>query len=225
MIDLKEQSKLFNLIGKELKEKTEVIAIGGTAMMLYGVKELTKDIDIVTTKKQDFDVVKKALENIGFKEKELFKVNTKYAEVEVDKPIFLVQSDKRIDLFLNKIICFKMTDTMQDRIEKVYEYNNLIIKVVAPEDIILLKCATDRAGDRKDAFDMIYRFNIKWDIIVNEAEHQAEVGQDVFLVYLFDFLEELYEDFKADIPRDVIKKIRKIAERQMIDVLAKKKKK
>ena len=38
MIGLEEQLSLFKLIGTELRKRTEVLVIGGSAMLFYGAK-------------------------------------------------------------------------------------------------------------------------------------------------------------------------------------------
>ena len=63
---------------------------------------------------------------------------------------------------------------------------------------------------------------LRWKTIFDESIHQTEIGKDIFPVYLYDFLLELKEDLKADIPDNVIKEIRKIGERAMEKVLRKK---
>ena len=47
MINITDQNELFNLIGAKLDEKVECLAIGGSAMMFYGAKTETKDVDLV----------------------------------------------------------------------------------------------------------------------------------------------------------------------------------
>ncbi|MFO8016222.1 MAG: nucleotidyltransferase, partial [Candidatus Woesearchaeota archaeon] len=141
-----------------------------------------------------------------------------------DKQVMYELDNARVDLFLKEVICFKITDSILERIKEVHEFGNLIVKVVAPEDIILLKCATERKKDRYDALELIKRFNINWKTIIKESEHQTEIGEDVFPVYLYDFLMELKEDMKAEVPDHVLKEIRKIGERRMEEVLKRGKK-
>lgn len=219
MIDLKEQEELFKLIGNRLKERVECFVIGGSAMMYYGIKINTKDIDLVFDNEKSKDLVLNLLLNLGYKEKTTFLLYPRKKNV----PALLEFGESRIDLFSEKIISFKLTETIKNRIQKVYEYNNLIIKIVRLEDIILMKSATERAGDRIDAKAILEKFNINWDIIINESLNQTRVGEHIFPVFLFDFLEELKEDLKADIPQTVLTKIRKIAEAEMIKFLKKKK--
>jgi hypothetical protein len=215
MINFDEQARLFTLIGTELEERTECILIGGSAMLFYNAKEITKDIDIVAMDKKAFGRIKNVLERIGFSEKKLLTIFKHYELVEEDKvkPVIMQLKDTRIDLFLKKVICFEITDSIIERISEVHEFGNLIIKIISPEDIILLKCATDREKDRLDALELVKRFNIKWDAIIKESIRQTELEETVFPVYLYDFLLELKENFKADIPEKVIDEVFDVSEK------------
>jgi len=222
MVKINEQTQLFEIIGAELKEKIECYVIGGSAMMFYGAKEDTKDVDLVFLKNKDLEKVKKILEKINFKDKkELVKIFRRY-EDKKNRPIMMVGKEgERVDLFFKEIITFKMSNSIVKRVTETHEFNNLLVKVVSPEDIILLKCATEREKDRFDALSLIEKFNINWNVIIEEAVNQTRLESYLFPVYLYDFLEELKEDFKAEIPKEVLKEIRKISE----DLLVKKLKK
>jgi len=222
MVNLKEQTDLFELIGKELKEKVECFVIGGSAMMFYGAKDNTKDVDLVFLDKKELEQVKKALFQAGFEEKKsLVKIFRHYKDNHKYKPIIIVRNQDRFDLFLKEVICFKISNTIIERIKESHEFNNLVIKVVSPEDIILLKSATERAKDRIDALNLIKKFDINWDIIIKESIHQTKLKKYLFPVFLFDFLYELKEDFKADIPKYIINKIRDISEKLLVEKLKK----
>ncbi|MBI2106862.1 nucleotidyltransferase [Candidatus Woesearchaeota archaeon] len=210
MIELNQQNDLFKNVGEKLKKKIECYVIGGSAMMYYGMKGSTKDIDLVFEHENDRNEVINSLKILGYEERKS-KVKVLYFKKK-NTPILLEREEVRFDLFLNKIISTVLSDSMKDRIEMIYEYNNLIIKVLAPEDLIITKCATERAGDRKDALEIIRLAKINWEIIIKESIYQAEVTPYLFPVFLFDFLYELKEDLKADIPKEVLNKIRKISE-------------
>ncbi|MBI5871491.1 nucleotidyltransferase [archaeon] len=220
MTTFDDQIELFKAISSRLDEKVECLLIGGSAMLFYGAKKSTKDIDLVLLQKEGFNRLKETLKKLGFREKYFIYKHQKAAE----KSLFLEDKEgRRIDLFLKEVVCFNISKTILSRIKEVHEFGNLIVKVIAPEDIILLKCATERAGDRADALELMKKLNIDWGIVINEAAHQTSLGKFVFPVLLDDFLEDLREDFKADIPKEVIKKLRKIAEKQIIDYMKKKK--
>ena len=216
MVDVKEQNDIFGLIGRKLKRKIECFVIGGSAMMYYNVKENTKDIDVVFLNEKDRMEIENILRKEDFTER-----NTRFLyHRKKNVPILLQKYDMRFDLFLRDIICFWLSDEMIERVEKVYEFGDLIVKVVSLEDIVLLKCATERAGDRADVKEIIEKVGIKWDVITEEVVRQTK-DREIFSVFLYDFLMELKEDLKVDIPKEVIKKVRTIGEREMVKRLGK----
>jgi hypothetical protein len=218
MIGIEEQIELFKLIGQQLKKKIECIAIGGSAMLFYGFKSATKDIDLVFLCKKDMKNFMKILENIGFTRTS---INSEKYTNQKHHPILCHRKDIRIDIFCEKVFSFTISQKVLERIKEKHEFENLIIDIISPEDIILLKSVTDRAGDREDVLNIIKKFKINWDIIINESIWQMKNSEKAFPVYLFDFFEEL-KDQKADIPTDVIKKLRKISEDEILKFLSKK---
>src|SRR3989344_75687 len=226
MVNIGGQEELFKVIGRELNRRIECYAIGGSAMMFYQAKADTQDVDLVFLEKGDLEKIKKILERIGcIDKKELVKIFRRYKDNK-NRPIMMAgKNNERFDLFFKEIITFEMSDTIAGRVKEVHEFNNLIVKIISPEDIILLKCATEREKDRYDALTLMEKFDIKWNIIIDEAVNQTKLESYLFPVYLYDFLEELKEDFKAEIPRDVLRKIRKISEDLLEERLRKKKRK
>ena len=113
MVKINEQTQLFEIIGAELEEKIECYVIGGSAMMFYGAKEDTKDVDLVFLKNKDLEKVKKILEKINFKDKkELVKIFRRY-EDKKNRPIMMVGKEgERVDLFFKEIITFKMSNSI-----------------------------------------------------------------------------------------------------------------
>ena len=53
--------------------------------------------------------------------------------------------------------------------------------------------------------------------------HQTELDKPLFVVFLYEFLLELKDDFKADIPEDVLKELLRMSEREMVKRLKRKK--
>ena len=70
--------------------------------------------------------------------------------------------------------------------------------------------------------ELIKRFNVNWSIITKEAINQTELDKPLFVVFLYEFLLELKEDFKADIPDEVLKSLLKMSEKEMVKRLKKK---
>ena len=212
MINQNEQISLFKIIGTQLKKKVECIAIGGSAMMFYGLKLATKDVDLVFLKKEDLDAVKNVLYDSGFNERKNIKG---IFRDENGKPIMMEGKETRFDLFLNEVIGFKMHKDAVERAKELHEFKNFSVKMASPEDILMMKGCTEREKDRDDAAEIIKKVNISWDVLINETPHQAEMGLAAFPFLLHDFLTELKEDYKIEVPKDIIKQLLSIAEKEL----------
>jgi hypothetical protein len=218
MTGFKEQLELFRLIGERLKRGVECIAVGGSAMLFYGMKSATKDIDVVFYSEKDRKVFSEALKALGFSEKTALKPKTRSRKF---MPDVFERLEARLDLFSGGLFNFRLSPGIEERLKEKHEFGCLVVWIISPEDTVLLKSVTDREGDRIDAKNIIEKLNIDWDAIIRESSWQTENGSKAFTVYLFDFLEELAERFGCEIPRDVIKKVRKISEAEMLKALEK----
>ena len=215
MTDIKEQEDIFKLVGFNLKKKIECFVIGGSAMLYYKLKDVTKDIDIVLLSENDREYILKIMKNLGYTERnsKILYVNKK------NVPILLQRDQNRFDLFNRVIINLRFSDSMENRSKLIYEYANLIVNVVSPEDIIILKCATDRAGDRIDAASIIKNTNINWSILFEESINQMKLVGDVIPLNLYQFLLELKEDLQVEVPHDLIQKLERECEKMLIKKL------
>ncbi len=213
MIGLEEQISLFKIIGTQLKKKVECIAIGGSAMMFYHAKNSTKDVDLVFLKKEDLEAVKEILFKSGFSERKNIKRIFREDE-DTSKPVMMEGKETRFDLFLNEVIGFKIHQTTIERLREVHEFGNFVVKTASPEDILMMKGCTERERDRDDAAELIKRFNIKWQVIINEASSQKKIGLAAFPLLLYDFLNELRENYKIDVPKEITKELLVMAEKE-----------
>ncbi|MBI5065714.1 hypothetical protein HZA97_05755 [Candidatus Woesearchaeota archaeon] len=181
---------LFEQISKKVKSKIDLFLIGGAALMYYGSKEATKDIDLVVTSEKEYSEFKNALLNFGFNAKKLPKLYEHVALSDI-----LVKYDFRIDIF-NKVVCQKLcvSPRMQKRSKKIFETDKIKLFLFSKEDIFLFKSITFRPGDKDDGVSLI-RQGINWEIILDELIKQVkENGEEVWVTYVnerFDELEEL----------------------------------
>lgn len=210
MIGFNQQKEILEAIGKLCERKVECLVAGGSAMLFYGFKTATKDVDLIFYTEQDKKYLEKILLDIGF---------AKFSEEQNKEgkhlPSRLERKEFIFDLFSEGIFNFKISPGIKERITEKIEFKNFIINLISPEDIILLKSVTDRKGDRLDAANIIERVNVKWNVVVNECLWQSENSYRPFGIPLFDFLEDLEDNFKTSIPKDVRKKITSIMERQL----------
>ena len=214
MINLEEQTSLFkNVIGIQLNRRVECIAIGGSAMMFYQAKNATKDVDLVFFKKEDLETVKEILFNSGFDERKSIKGIFREDE-DSSKPVMMESPETRVSLFLNEVIGFRIHQAVIERIREVHEFSNLVVKTASPEDILMMKGCTERARDRDDAAELIKKFNINWNAIISETSNQTKIGMLAFPLLLYDFLTELKENYKIDVPKEITKELLAIAEKR-----------
>lgn len=221
MIGPGEQLELFGLIGRTLKKKVECYAIGGTALMFFGMKNATKDIDLVFDEESRRKLLAGALKQLGFGKPRTGTEIYRHSKAIREPPVLLERQDTRFDLFLRDIVSFILSPGIKKGVKERHRFGNLVINVVSPEHIFLLKSATDRKGDLDDARTIAESHNIDWGVVMDEAEWQTEHGRKVFVVYLYDFLEDLKEA-GGEVPGDFLKKVRKIAEKEVEKALQEK---
>lgn len=219
MIGIEEQLSLFKLIGEHLEKGVECIVVGGSAMLFYGMKSVTKDIDIIFHSDKDRKTLSDALREIGFSERNGRIKTEPGAESRKFMPTVFERKGARLDLFSGGLFNFRLSPGIRERLREKHEFGRLISWVISPEDIILFKSVTDREGDRIDARNMIGKLNVNWETILGESSWQTENGNKAFTVFLFDFLEDLSERFGCEIPRDVVRRVRRISEREMLKAL------
>ncbi len=212
MIQLEDQAKLFEAISKKLKHPIIIYAIGGTAMMLHGLKDITFDIDLVFENKEDKDNFKIALKEIGYKDKDplsVYKVNR-------NTPDMLILENERFDLFVTKVIDFIFSDNMKKRSLKTYEFGkNFILKVADLHDIIIMKCATNRTKDMDDIKTIIENRTVDWEILIDEAKNQIKLGEKRAVMDLGDCLETLKKDYNVKIPNKVLNTLWELMKKQI----------
>jgi len=211
MIAIDQQQKLLLNVARRLTKKITVYAIGGTAMMFLGFKDATLDIDLVFENNKDRDIFKEAVKSLGYLEMDTLKV---YG-AKRNTPEMFKLNDERFDLFVVEVIDFIFSENMRKRAEQIHQFeNNLVLKIANPHDIILMKCATDRIKDKDDARRIINSTKINWDIIVNEAKKQMELGKDRAAFDLGCFLEDLKTKMNLDIPQEILNRLFSIVEKQ-----------
>ncbi|HLC62349.1 MAG TPA: DUF6036 family nucleotidyltransferase [Candidatus Nanoarchaeia archaeon] len=211
MITIDEQQKLFLNIARVLNKTITAYAVGGTAMMFLGIKDSTLDIDLVFENEKDKDIFKEAIKSLGYREINAIKV---YG-ARKNQPEMLVLNDERFDLFVVNVIDFVFSGNMQKRAESIHQFGeNFILKIADPHDIILMKCATDRLKDKDDARKIINLGKIKWELLVEEAKKQIELGKEKTAFELGYFLEELKNKMKVKIPQEILDELFGIVKKQ-----------
>ena len=178
MINTKDQEDLFRLISNYLDKDVECFAIGGTAMMFYGYKTTTKDIDLVFKTEDERTVFIKAIKKLGYKQVSTKGIYPENKEKLKSKPLMYTRGDERFDLFLKDVFGFKLTSEITNNFHSREDFigkKELILKVLSKEMIILLKAVTDREADFEDISTIVEQDkNVSWDFIVDQAIKQKK---------------------------------------------------
>ena len=224
MININSQEALFNEIGRALPKKLVVYSIGGTAMMLHGLKGETLDIDLVFDKESDREIFIGTLEAMKFRKDEI-RVIEQYGLKQNPPEIFRLKSDDFIfDLFLNKIVSSVFSDGMKERAKQTHEFgSNLVIKAADPHDILIMKSVTSREKDSVDIIAIVNTGHINWDLIVEEAKEQVHLGNETAILGLGEKLDKLANRKLIIIPKEILDKLWRLLNKQVKDGAKKKK--
>ena len=200
MISINNQNNLLVEIGNKLRKEITVYAIGGTAMMFLGLKEATKDIDLVFVNQEDRKLFKNIAQSLGYREMDSIII---YG-VRNNRPIMISLGDSRLDLFFIDVIDFTFSENMQKRATQIHQFGkNLILKMADKHDIILMKCVTNRTRDEEDIVNIVKSSEIDWNILIEEAKVQVKLGREGAFLELGTLVEKLINKYKLKIPKEV----------------------
>src|SRR3989344_2343867 len=201
MISIAAQQSLLLAIAQKLSKPLTVYAIGGTAMMFHGLKDSTLDVDLVFEDMESRELFKAALDALGYKKMDSVII---YGEKK-NHPEMFTLGKERFDLFVNDVIDFVFSKSMQERATATHQFEkNLILKIADPHDLILMKCATDRLKDKDDARNIIQSRQITWSILIEEAKKQIALGRETAVFDLGEFLEHLKNEVNVMVPQAVL---------------------
>lgn len=186
MINISEQEDLFRLIANTIGRDLSCYAFGGNAMMYYGYKEQTKDVDIVFEHNEDRKEFLDALQTLGYRETSLVHIYIPEKLKDPHAPLVYQRGDSRFDVFVGKIFKTLLSPRMKEDLYAIHEYkgkHTFTIKVLRREFIVLLKAITSREKD----FDDIVTISTKtkdfdWQYLIDEVIWQYQHGDSWVLL-------------------------------------------
>src|SRR3989344_3256630 len=212
MINIQQQEVLFNAIGNILQKKIELYAIGGTSMMLRGIKDATLDVDFVFDNNEDRNEIISALRRLRAKESDVTLI---YGSRD-NTPEVLELDNVRFDLFMNKIITSIFSEKMKERAKQAHEFGrNLVVKAADYHDVIIMKCVTSRTKDLDDISLILNKRQINWETILDAAKEQVDLGNEMVILSLGEKFEIINRLKKAKIPMTVLDDLWKLLNKQV----------
>ncbi len=185
-------------VGERLDNEVKAYLIGGANLILRGLKDATKDIDLVLESTKDFDALIEALKSLEYGEK--VEIDRPYEELE-PKAILERKSYPRWDVFVKEVGgTLWLTSGMKERSEDFEGTGKLNLRTVSPTDIFLFKAVTDRKGDLEDAALIARKETIDWREMFEEINEQERITERHPSFAVLDALGLLKERYDIDVP-------------------------
>lgn len=174
-----------------LRRKVHLIACGGTAMTLLGVKPSTKDIDLIVPDTGEYDYLMKILKEIGYKQV------TGAGWSSDDSFIF--------DFFIGNRV--HTTELLESPLKEgnhifIEEFNHIYLGVLNYYDLIISKLFRATSVDIDDCLSLMEakRMEIDIDVLTNRLNETAsyDISNEKVLKYFESFLEILKKEGMAD---------------------------
>lgn len=201
--------EVFREFGSALETPVHGLLIGGGAMSLRGIKDVTKDVDMVITDKQEHQAFLSCAYKLGFEDKTVV-----FPGYENLHAVALVNADEfHIDLFQTSVAGhLRIHDGIVNRAEEYKKYGNLTISLMANEDLFISKSITGRDRDLED-MQTLYRMGLDAGTIIRELERQDALTPFLWEAYMGVKLGELEEEYEMTVPWK--EKVEEIAVRKL----------
>ncbi|WP_053947951.1 DUF6036 family nucleotidyltransferase [Halolamina sediminis] len=185
-------------LGATLHAEVTAFLIGGGAMAFRGLKDTTKDIDLVVTTEDEFDRLLAALGDQGYEE--VSELDETYQQL--GARLCLENDDGcRIDVF-NRQVANKLifSDGMQERSEEYLTSSELTVQLTALEDIFLFKTVAKRPDDIDDMNTLI-QTGLDFEAIGREITAQVTLLDGKrFTTHIRESLDKLDEQYEVQTP-------------------------
>lgn len=187
-------------IADHLQTEVDAYLIGGGAMSLRGLKDTTKDIDLVVTNEAAFSRLMGTLRDLGYAE--VTDIGNEYDKLGARH---CVRNDAgcQLDLF-HRQIADKLifSDGMEARSEEFLTTQYLSVGLVSLEDTFLFKSVAERPDDIGDMATLV-QTELDFDTIEQEIAAQVDlIGGERFVTIISESLEKLDNQEGIQTPLD-----------------------
>jgi hypothetical protein len=168
-------------------------------MLDYGLKDVTKDIDLVCRDVTGKARLLEAVRDLGF---QLFGPEKMHARLGLDR--VAVKGGHTLDIFTGRISYdFCLSEAIWQRGRKTRIFGMAEMRYSAMEDIFVLKLIANRPQDIDDCV-AIASSRMDYDAIYSEIEAKyakaGTVEEKIWVTYIEEGIGRLEEDYKVQIP-------------------------
>ena len=194
-----EVNELFEQLGEVLDQRVEALLIGGAVMLELGLKDATKDIDIVCRSEADKETLLGSAKALGF---QIVGPEKRHERLGINR--LAVKGGRNLDVFAGRISYdFGLSEAMWQKAIKSRSFGMLAIRDASLEDIFVMKLIANRPGDAKDCA-ALFSAVLDYDAVYREIEAQyrkmGELEQKIWITYIEEGIGRLEEDYKLVIP-------------------------
>ncbi len=159
-------------VGNVLASPTTLYLIGGAAMIKYGMKAATKDIDVLLSTHDETDNLIQALLKSGYHVIQTNRLGAEYQEMQATQ-ILENEDGFRWDIFY-EYVCrkLKLSVGMIERSKVLFESGSLMVRLISKEDVLLFKTVTEREDDEADLL-LLARSKVNWELVLQECMTQS----------------------------------------------------
>jgi hypothetical protein len=193
--------KIFQDYSQVLDRDISVLLIGGAALLEYGLKNSTKDIDIVCTCVDDEDTLLSCAKRLGF---ELTGPEERHRRLGLKR--IAIKGGHTLDIFAQKISYdFGLTEGMWDRATINKNVGKMTVKYASREDIFIMKLIANRLGDIEDCSNLASSKMLDYDIIHNEISLQYKaspfkIESKIWITYIEEAIGKLEDNYDINMP-------------------------
>jgi hypothetical protein len=188
-----EVNEVLEQLGRVLEERLEALLIGGAVMLELGLKDATKDIDVVCRSEEDKERLLAAAKALGF---EIVGPGKRHERLGVKR--LAVKGGRNLDIFAERISYdFDLSEAMWQRATRIRSFGSLVIRDASLEDIFIMKLIANRSGDAPDCSNLVIA-GLDFDAVYREIEAQyrkaGEAKEKIWINYIEEGIARLQDN-------------------------------
>jgi hypothetical protein len=213
--DKKYLQQEFDKLASKIRKPIILFIIGGGGLAFYGLKETTKDVDVVIQSPDDLKTLTEALSSLKYSSPSFTVIARPYREMQASA--ILENADGfRWDIF-DRQVCNALTlsNEMKSRATELYSKGPLTALLASKEDIFLFKGITEREADLDD-MRLLAESGLDWSIIQKECQNQSISSGRLWENALYQKLIDLREKHHIESP--IEKPLRARVEGKLVEI-------
>lgn len=207
--------KELDRLSSKISKPISLFMIGGAGLISYGLKEATKDIDVVLQNPDQLEALINALRKLGYHNPSPIEISKPYRMMGANE-ILENRDGFRWDIF-DRQVCNALTfsNEMKSRGTIFYTKGTLKAILASKEDIFLFKGITEREADLED-MRLLAESGLNWKIIEQECRNQSVSSGRLWENALYQRLIDLKDKHKIESP--IEKSLRATLEEKLIEI-------